>query len=148
MSRARPGDPRVAEVDVRDDQRPPRGLDDDVRERLVRGHGGRAVAPDALLLERTGERLAERAARSRDLGLGVSGRDLEHEVEGRVLGQQPEQVVEHGQPGGDARLARAGHVDARVHAPGLVRLTQTPGHYASMRSIRAPSERSRSSMRS
>ena len=37
-------------------------------------------------------------------------------------------MVEHGQAGGDVRLAGAGHVDARVHAPGLVRLTQPPGH--------------------
>jgi hypothetical protein len=37
-------------------------------------------------------------------------------------------MVEHRQPGGDVRLAGAGHVDAGVHAPGLIRLTQPPGH--------------------
>ena len=128
MSRARPATRASLRVDVRDDKRPARRLDHHVRERLVRGHGGRAVAPDALLLERAGERLAECPARSGDLGLGVPGRNLQHQVEGGVLGQQPEQVVEHRQPGGDVRLARAGHVDARVHAPSLVRLTQPAGH--------------------
>ena len=50
------------------------------------------------------------------------------EIVGEGIAEQTEQVVEHRQPGGDVRLARAGHVDARVHAPGLVRLTQPAGH--------------------
>src|ERR687884_2317381 len=60
---------RRREVDVRDDERPPRDLERDVRQRLVGRHDRRAVPPRALR-QRLGERAAQRAPRGRDLLVG------------------------------------------------------------------------------
>ena len=111
------GDAGVAEVDVRDDERPPGRFDDDMRERLVRRHGGRAVTTAAACAQGVRERLAERAPGRGHLGLRLARRDLEHEIEGRVLRKQPEEVVEHRHAGDDARLAGARDVDAGVGLP-------------------------------
>ena len=121
------GDPRVAEVDVRDDQRPAGRLDDHVGERLVGGHDGRAVPPGTLGAQRVVQCLAQRAPCRRDLRLGLSGSDLEREVERRVLREQPEHVVEHRHAGRDLGLAGAVHVDAGEQPPGFVSLTR-PSH--------------------
>ena len=52
------------------------------------------------------ERLAERAAGVGDLRLGVARRQLERELEPAAAREQAEQVVEHGQAGGDVRRIR------------------------------------------
>jgi len=142
-----PGHARVAEIDVRDDQRAAGRLQRHVGQGLVRRHDRRAVAARALRAKRRLERLAERMPRSLDLLLGLAGRDLEREVERGVLREQPEQVVEHGHAGRDVRPAAARDVDASVQAARLVRLAGPRGH-PSTRSIWAPRERSRSSIRS
>ena len=102
------------------------------------------MAPAAFRPQRVVERLSERAPGCRDLRLGLSGRDLEREVERRVLREQSEHVVEHRDTRRDLSLAGAVDVDASVELPGLIRLA----HYASTRSIEAPSARRRSSIRS
>ena len=122
------------ERSTRDQQRLVARLERDVRECLGRRNDGRAMTADAVLPQRCGERLAERTTGGANLFLGVSGRDLEREVERRVGGEQHEQMVEHGDAGRDVR------------GPGAVR---EPGAaHSSVRSIDAPSARSRSSIRS
>jgi hypothetical protein len=61
------------------------------------------------------QRLPERPAGRGDLRLRLARGDLEREVEGRVLREQRDRVVEHGDAGRDVRLADAVHVDARLH---------------------------------
>jgi len=78
-------------------------LQHDARERLPRRDHRPAVAGGVLGAERPGERLPERQARGRDLGVGSPGRHLEREVEARLLGEEPEQVVEDGEPRRRAR---------------------------------------------
>src|SRR5215510_9538961 len=56
---AEPADPGLREVDVRDDERAPGRLEDDVSERLVRGRDGRSVTSDLVGGERFAKRLAE-----------------------------------------------------------------------------------------
>jgi hypothetical protein len=85
------------------------------------------VTPAALLAKRIGERATQGSPCGRYLGLRLTRSDLEDEVEGGVLGEEDEQVVEHGQPGDRPRLAGAGDVHARVEPAGLVGLT-CPSH--------------------
>ena len=104
------------QVDVRDQQRLVARLERDVRERLGRRNDGRAVAADAVLPQRCGERLAERATGGANLLLRVPGRDLEREVERGVGREQHEQMVEHGHAGRDVRVAAAVDVDPHLRA--------------------------------
>jgi hypothetical protein len=79
----------------------------------------------ALAAKRVRERLPERAPGRRDLRLGLSGRDLELQVERRVFREQHEQVVEHRQSGDDARFAGPADVHTGVKPAGLVRLPRS-----------------------
>jgi hypothetical protein len=81
------------------------------------------VAPAAPRAKRIGKRPSQRSPGSRDLRLRLARGDLEDEVEGRVLGEEHEQVIQHGQPADHPRLAGAGDVDAGVKPAGLVGLT-------------------------
>ena len=137
-----PADAGVGEVDVGDDERPARRLEGDVRERLVRRHRRGAVAAHAGVAQLGRERLAERASGSRHLVGGRAGLHLQRQVERRVLGEQRDQVVEDREAGRDRRL----RLPARPprEPAGEVR----PARQPSTRSIRAPSPRRRSSIRS
>src|SRR5215213_739022 len=137
------------QVDVRHDQRPPRGFEDDLGERLVGGGVTRAVADGPLVGERVRKRLAERAAARRGLRDRAAGSDLELEVEAPIAREQSEQVVEDGNPGRHRRLAGAGESDAHPGLSGFASgLGRGHGGYASTRSIWAPRCRRRSSIRS
>ena len=90
------------------DERPLGDLEDDLRERLLGGHERRAVTRQALSAKHVRERLAERRARGRDLRLALPGRQLEGELEPAAAREQPEQVVEDGDAGGDIRAPATG----------------------------------------
>src|SRR5215211_4281919 len=75
-------EPRLRQVDVRNQQRLLARLERDVRERLGGRNDGGAVAADGVLPQRCGERLAECATRRASLLLRVAGRNLEREIEG------------------------------------------------------------------
>ena len=107
-----PADMGTGEVDVRDDERPSRRFDGDVRERLVRGDRARAVAAGARVVQGRAQRLAERAPGRRHLLVRPARRDLEPQPEAAVAREQVEQVVEHRQPRRHGGLAA---VDRRAH---------------------------------
>src|SRR4029453_10282155 len=121
---AETADPRLREIDVRYDERPPGCLEHDVRQRLIGGCDSRTVTPHPVRRERLPERLPERPARGRDLRLGLLGSQLQLEVERAVPRQQPEQMVEHGQAAADVARARA--VERNADA-GLLLLTHPVG---------------------
>src|SRR5262245_45589299 len=98
-------DPRGREVGVRGHERVARALEDDRRERLVRGHRPGAEAPGVHRIEEWPERPAERPAGLVHLGLRLVGRELEREVEASRGREQRDEVVEDRQAGLDARLA-------------------------------------------
>ena len=116
-----PAETRAREVDVRHEQCLVARLEGDVRERLGGRHNRRAVAAETLGAQRPRQRLAERATGGTHLFLGVSRRDLQRDVERGVVGQQAEEMVEHGHAGGDVRGAvtadRHPHCRARVVGP-------------------------------
>ena len=89
-------------------------------------------------VEQRAERPAERAARCDDFLVGAFRRDLEHDPQPRGARELADQMVEDRQAGRDVGRALLRELDAdsglRVHA--------------STRSMRAPSWRSRSSIRS
>ena len=102
-------------------------------------------------VELAAERLPEPAARLRDLVGRGARRHLEPDVEPGAVGEQAEQMVEDRDAGRDLRPAGALDVDARLEAPPVfLRRSHAadPSGQASTRSIRAPSARSRSSIRS
>src|SRR4051794_25229845 len=107
---AEAADPRVREVDVRDEQGAVGALEHHARERLRRRHHRPAVT--APLAQRTGQRTAERAAGLGDLGLRGARLDLEGDVEAGVLHEPLEQPVEDGQ----ARLDGGRAAPAELHA--------------------------------
>gem|GEM_PF-4881624 len=139
--RAEATDPRLGEVDVRDDERTAGCLERYVGERFVGGHDRGRVMPGALGAQRFVELLAEGSTRRGHLGVDASGLHLERQIEVGVLREQTEQVVEDGQPGRDVGRPLAVHDDTDGASAG-------GRHQPSTRSIRAPSERRRSSMRS
>ena len=102
-----PPDPRFGQVDVRDDERTPGRLEDDVRQRVVGGRDRRPVTPYVLRGQRLAQRLTERLTGRGDLGLRLLGRELKLEVERAVARQQAQQVIEHRQAAADVALARA-----------------------------------------
>ena len=134
-------DAGVAEVDVGDDERPARGLEGDVGERLVGRHGRGAVAANAGVAQFGAQRLAERPSGSSHLVGGRAGLHLQRQIERGVLREQRDQVVEDGRP-------------VEIDDRGLPRPPREPAgkvcpvRQPSTRSIRAPSARRRSSMRS
>jgi hypothetical protein len=87
--------PATRAVDVRDDERPARRLERDVCERLVPRHDRASVPAAPLASELVRKRLAEGAACRGDLLVGSTGRDLQGKIEGRVLGEEPEQVIQN-----------------------------------------------------
>src|SRR3954470_7194739 len=131
-----PTDTHVRKVDVGDDQRPVRHFEHDMRQRLIGGDDGRTVAAHTRGMERIREGLSERPACGRHLRVRLLGRDLERQIEGRMLGEQGEQVVEHRDSGVHVGLARAVDVDARLQAPLLFRVAG-PRH-PSTQGIAAP----------
>ena len=74
------------------------------------------MATHAVVHERLPQRLPERLARSGDLCLAGLRRELELDVERAVAGDEPEQVIEHGQAGAHVALPSAveRHTDANV----------------------------------
>ena len=97
------------------DERPLGDLEDDLRERLLGGHEGGAVTGQALCAKHVRERLAERRAGGCDLRLALPRRQLEGELEPAAAREQPEQVVEDGDAGGDVRAPATGR-DPGAHA--------------------------------
>ena len=65
----------------------------------------------AIRAQRGGERLAESPAGRTDLFVGIARSNLEREVEGGVLGEQHEQVIEHRDAGCDVRIAASDDSD-------------------------------------
>src|SRR6266550_1269648 len=115
-------DAHVGQIDVRDEQRPPRCFQGDVGERLVGRDDGGAVPARALGVQGSRERLAERPAGGRDLGIGLLRRHLEREVERRVLGQERQKMVEYGNACVDSRPAGAVDVDTCLQPAFLTRI--------------------------
>ena len=74
-------------------------------------------------MKRAGQRLAERAPGGGDLGVRLLRRNLECEVEGRVLGQQRQQVVENGNPRVGGGPAGPVHRDPCLKPAFLARVT-------------------------
>jgi hypothetical protein len=130
--RAQAADARLREVDVRDEQRVVRRLDHDARKRLVRRHDREAVPARRILSERRRECAAEGAAGLGHLGLRRVRLDLEGEVEARVVRQAAQEMVEHREPGLDARRARPVKLHAnpapsgRGHGPGRLQESSSP----------------------
>ena len=134
-------DAGLGEIDVRDDERLVARLERDEGERLAVGHRSRAVAlAHAARGDGGRSACAERRACGGDLRRRDAGLDLQREIETRVAGKQLDEVVEDGDAGLDAH-ARGG----RERRPGRA---ETRRPQTSTRSIRAPSERRRSSTRS
>ena len=77
-------------------------------------------------LELPVQRIAERTTRGDELLLGAAGRDLEGEAETGSLGEQAQQVVEHGDPRRNRDLAAAADLDSgrRRTAPWCLRHTR------------------------
>jgi hypothetical protein len=107
---------RLGQIHLGDEQGTVAHLERDVRERLRGRDDGGAVTARAVGAQRLGKRLAERAAGGADLFARVTGRNLEREVERRVLGEQLQQMIEHGDARGDVRHALAGDGDAHLGA--------------------------------
>ena len=139
-SAERPPDARLGQVGVRHDKRVVAGLERDKGERLAVRHRSRAVALRMLLAEMGPKRLPERPACGGHLRRRDAGLDFQGEIETRVLGKQLDEVIEDRDAGLDAH-ARGG----RQRHPGAKRPRRPQ---TSTRSIRAPSERRRSSTRS
>ena len=136
--RLQPSRPRRREIRVRGDERLPGRLDDDHRERLV-GRDDADAAPCRLLgVEQRAESLSERGSGRAHLRLGLVGRDLELQLEAPGPSELREQMVEDGDSRRDAALGAAPERNGRSALAG----------HRSVRSIEAPSARSRSSMRS
>ena len=128
-------DALAGEVDVRDDERPLGDLEHGACERLV----GRQPGPPATRRARRPERARRArspsaAAGGGDLLVGAARRDLEREPEARSPGELAEQVVEDGQPRGDARAPFGRELDANAclrpgHSP--VRVSDPRGRTTS-----------------
>jgi subtilisin family serine protease len=132
-----PADAHVGEIDVGHEQRPPGGLEGDMGERLVRRHDGGAVAARVAVVQGSRERLTERPAGGRDLGVRLLGGDLERDVERRMLGEECQEVVEDRNAGVDRCFAGAVDLDPRLQPAFLARV---PGHsHPSKQGIAAPS---------
>ena len=67
--------------------------------------------------------MAEGSACGRHLRVGLFRRHLERYVERGMLGQEPQQVVEHGNAGLDRRSAGAVDLDPRLKPAFLARVT-------------------------
>jgi hypothetical protein len=109
---AETADPRLREIDVRDDERLVRDLEHDACEGLSRRHRREPEAARAGGPKRLSERTAERDARLRHLSLRGARLDLEREVELRILGQPFEQAIEYRQASLDARGAFSAQFNA------------------------------------
>ena len=154
---ASPRDARRGEVDVRDEQRPARRLERDVRERLVGRHDGRAGPRRPSARSGSRERLAERAARPRRPPASAApGCDLEREVERRRSARAaPSRWSSTGSPVATFAVAgavhgRRGRRSAPQPSPRSQPSRRRLSAALSRRRARscAPSARSRSSMRS
>ena len=140
-------DAGVGQIDVRGEQRSIRDFDDDVRQRLVDGQHARAEAAHAGGAEVGGKRLAQRLRRLDRVGGRLAGGQRDDQVEAGVLGQQHEQPVEDREARVDVRAAGPG--DGHLHAETLCAAARChSATQVSTRSMRAPSARSRSSIRS
>src|SRR5918996_182815 len=115
---AEAGHSRGGEVDVRDEQRPARGFQHHLGERLVREGVTGTGAPCAFRAERPRDRDPERPAAGHRLGGRATRRRLQLEVQPSRVRDEPEQVVEHRDSGRDRRRARAREADARPRASG------------------------------
>ena len=89
--------------------------------------------------ERLPQRLAERLARGRHLGLAGLRRELQLDVERPVARDEPEQVIEHGQARGHVALARA--VERHTHASVLLLTHPVGGRHRLERGYRTPAAR-------
>jgi len=137
-----PAQPGPRQVDVGHEQRRVARLERDMSERLGRWDDRGAVAARAFGAKRRGERLAERAARGAHLRVGIAGSDLEGEVEGCVLGQKPQEVIEDRDARDDVRVAasfdRHAHLRARSLRFGRHERERTGAPYCSKRWAERP----------